>query len=402
VRSLSGVAEDSDKSTRALALEQIISDAIVKPDKGAFLNDLLDLPQPPEITSIYDAMDAQARREGKRTALVELVSELAARNAIFIVVEDLHWADSITLDYLACLANTVAECPALMVFTSRAEGDPIDTNWRALAGQPPIVTWDLSPLRNNESAELVSVLLDVSESLAQRCIERAAGNPLFLEQLLLSIKNDAIESVPGSIKSLMLSRMDNLPEEDKHALQTASVLGQRFDPGCLCFMINDRAFNYQNLIDHHLLRPEGTQYLFAHALIREAAYTSLIKRQRLDLHRKAAQWYAQRDPGLYAEHLDYAEDPGASSAYLAAARDQARHYRLERALQLIKRGLKIPPETEQFDLHHLQGGVARFDRLISGINRRLSQSGAIDRRQHNALPRIARAGSGPGHYRGGN
>ncbi len=49
----------------------------------------------------------------------------------------------ITLDYLAWLANAVADCPALMVFTSRAEGDPIDTNWRARAGEAPIVTWDL-------------------------------------------------------------------------------------------------------------------------------------------------------------------------------------------------------------------------------------------------------------------
>ena len=149
--------------------------------------------------------------------------------------------------------------------------------------------------------------------------------------------------------------MDNLSREDKRALQTASVLGQRFDPGCLCFMIDDQTYNYQNLIDHHLLRPEGTQYLFAHALIREGAYTSLIKRQRLELHRKAAEWYAQRDLGLYAEHLDHAEDPGASIAYLDAASEQAEHYRLEKALQLIKRGLEIAAKTEQFELHYLQG-----------------------------------------------
>jgi predicted ATPase len=114
--------------------------------------------------------------------------------------------------------------------------------------------------------------LRTNESLAQRCIERAVGNPLFLEQLLLSVRNGASETIPDSIKSLLLSRMDNLPDEDGRALQTASVLGQRFDPGCLCFMIDDQTYNYQKLIDHHLLRPEGTQYLFAHALIREGAY----------------------------------------------------------------------------------------------------------------------------------
>ena len=355
VRSLFDVSEDSDRREREKALEQTINDDTVNSSNAVFLNDLLDLPQSPEIKSIYDAMDAQARNEGKRKALVELVSGLATDNAIFIVVEDLHWADQITLDYLAWLANAVADCPALMVFTSRAEGDPIDTNWRARAGEAPIVTWDLRPLRNNESAELVSVFLDANESLAQRCIERAAGNPLFLEQLLLSVRNGASETIPDSIKSLVLSRMDNLPEKDKRALQTASVLGQRFDPGCLGFMIDDQTYNYQNLIDHHLLRPEGTQYLFAHALIREGVYTALIKRQRLELHRKAAEWYAQRDLGLYAEHLDHAEDPGAAIAYLGAASGQAEHHRLDKALQLIKRGQEIAVEAEQFELHYLQG-----------------------------------------------
>jgi tetratricopeptide (TPR) repeat protein len=281
------------------------------------------------------------------------------------VVEDLHWADSITLDYLAGLAAAVAECPALMVLTSRGEGDPLDTTWRARAGEAPIVTWDLSPLRKEEAIMLVSSFIDASDSLAVRCIERAAGNPLFLEQLLLSVEKGVSENVPDSIKSLVLSRMDQLSKEDKRALQAASVLGQRFDLDGLRYLMDQPAYQCGELVERHLVRPEGSFLLFAHALIQEGAYASLLKRQRTLLHLRAARWYSGRDSLLYAEHLDQAGDAGASKAYLDAATEQAKLYRPERALQLIRRGMEIAANDERFELRYLEGELLRTLGLTS-------------------------------------
>ncbi len=79
-------------------------------------------------------------------------------------------------------------------------------------------------------------------------------------------------------------------------------------------------------------------YLFAHALIRDAVYDSLLRSRRRELHRRAGGWFEARDPVLHAEHLDRAEDPGAAGAYLVAARAQSAGYRYEAALRLVRRG----------------------------------------------------------------
>ena len=360
VRSLLGITPGGDKRERESALESAIRKGITSAEQRVFFYDLLDLTQPLEFRTLYDAMDADARKAGKRTAVVELLTRLAARQSVFIVVEDMHWADSITLDYLAILAAAVAECQALMVLTSRTEGDPIDTTWRARAGESPIVTWDLGPLREEESLKMVSAFIDASDPLAKRCIKRAAGNPLFLEQLLLNVEKGGSEDVPDSIKSLVLTRIDQLPGEDKRALQAAAVLGQRFELYCLRYLIDEPAYECGGLIEHHLVRPEGPLYLFAHALIQEGIYSSLIKRQRNGLHRQAAEWYRERDKILHAEHLDHAGDAGAPDAYLNAAREQSESYRPERALELIRRGLKIAPDSGHFALNCLEGDLLRF------------------------------------------
>ena len=360
VRSLLGIAQSSNKAERKAALEQAENSGVANPDGRVFLNDLLDLKQPLELRTLYDAMDPQARKEGKRAAIIQLMKNLAQTNPVFIVVEDLHWADDITLNYLARLTGAVAECPALMAFTSRVEGYPLDSTWRAVAAEAPIVTWDLSPLRTEEAAKLVSDFIDASDSLAKRCIERAAGNPLFLKQLLLSVEKGSADSVPDSIKSLVLSRMDQLSNPDKLALQAASVLGQRFELEALRFLVEANSYECLELVERHLLRPEGSLYLFAHALIQEGAYSSLLKQQRIEWHQRAAAWYRQRDLVLHAEHLDYAGDAAAPGAYCAAAREQFARYRPERALQLVRAGLKIASAADGFDLECLEGELLRI------------------------------------------
>ena len=359
VRSLLGITQGSGKREREAVLEKAETEGFVKQDNRVFLNDLLDLAQPSELRILYDVMEQQTRKEGKLASVVELLTKLASRKPVLIVIEDLHWADNITLDYLARLATAVADCPALMVLTSRAEGDPLDKTWRAQISESPIVTWDLSPLRKEESLKLATAFIDASDSLAKRCIERAAGNPLFLEQLLLGVEKGSSESVPDSIKSLVLARMDHLPVQDKQALRAAAVLGQRFELEGLRYLIDTPDYGCLDLVEHHLLRPEGVFYLFTHALIQEGAYSSLLKRQRCELHLRAADWFAGRDSVLHAEHLDRAGDAKAADAYLHAALEQSSQYRPERALELVRRGLEIAQNSGHFELSCLEGQLLR-------------------------------------------
>jgi tetratricopeptide (TPR) repeat protein len=112
------------------------------------------------------------------------------------------------------------------------------------------------------------------------------------------------------------------------------------------------------LVEHLLVRPIDDEFLFAHALIRDAVYDTLLGARRRELHRRAAEWFATRDLVLSAEHLDRAEDPGASHAYLAAAREQAREYRYDRARALTERGLALADDPPaRFALTCLHGEI---------------------------------------------
>ncbi|MCH8926628.1 MAG: AAA family ATPase [Proteobacteria bacterium] len=348
VRSLLGLASGGDKAARAQAVDGALAAGWVEADRRVFLNDLLDLAQPTELRSLYDAMDNAARNRGKQEVVAGLIQGASGREPVLLMVEDVHWAAPLTLAHLARMTAAVRDCSAVVVMTTRIEGDPLDGAWRSTTGGSPLLTIDLGPLREAEALELASGLIEVSDRVARDCIARAEGNPLFLEQLLHNAEEGALTEVPGSIQSLVLARMDRLEPRDKQALQAASVIGQRFAPDALRALLEDTAYDCKALVAHYLVRPEGDGYLFAHALIQEGVYSSLLQARKRELHRRAADWFADHDPLLYAEHLDRAEDPEAPVAYLEAAEAQAAGYRYERALGLIARGLEIaanPPPS---------------------------------------------------------
>jgi tetratricopeptide (TPR) repeat protein len=303
-------------------------------------------------------MDNATRNRGKRATAASLVEAFSKHQAMLLVVEDVHWADRPTLEHLATLTETVAGCPTLLVMTSRIEGDPLDLAWRSSTAARPLMTIDLGPLRPQEATALAGAYLDATADFAQRCVERAAGNPLFLEQLLRHAEQSSAASVPGSVQSLVQARIDQLDARDKQALQAASVFGQRFALEALRHLTDVPDYSCATLVRRFLIRPVGDDFLFAHALIRDAVYDSLLRARRRELHLHAAAWFADRDLVLHAEHLDRAEDPTAPEAYLAAARAEAAGYHYERALALTDRGLAIAIDpARRFALTCFQGEI---------------------------------------------
>jgi predicted ATPase len=254
---------------------------------------------------------------------------------MLLVVEDLHWAEPNTLENLAAVAETAGTCPLILAMTSRIEGDPLDEAWRVRV-RAGITAIDLGPLRPAEASEFAQRLQIANDALLQRCIDRSEGNPLFLEQLLRHSEEGA-EDVPASVQSLVLARMDRLDPGDKTALQAASIAGQRFSLDLVRALIGNPGFLPSSLLRHQMIRPDGAELLFAHALVRDGVYSSITHERRRMLHRAAAQWYAQRDAVLHAEHLERANDPGAAQAYGAAARAQGLDYHYDRALALAHR-----------------------------------------------------------------
>jgi class 3 adenylate cyclase/tetratricopeptide (TPR) repeat protein len=360
VQSLLAVPAGSDKAIRQAAADAAIAKGLLAPERRMFLNDLLNLPQTLEDHAIYDAMTNAIRNEGKRTTLAELLRAASAEQPLAVIVEDIHWADPLSLAHLARMAATVADYPGLLVMTSRVEGYPLDQAWRSTTGGCPFMTLDLGPLRREDSIKLASGFFDTTNQLALNCVQRAEGNPLFLEQLLRNLEEHGEGEVPASIRSLVLARIDRLPPADKQALQAASVFGQRFALEALRHLIADPAYDCRGLIQRSLVRPDGDDYLFDHALVQEGVYGSLLRNRRVELHREAADFYGDGAPILRAEHLDRADDPRAAGAYLEAARTQAATLHFETALRLAGRGIELadgPDITCQ--LERLRGDALR-------------------------------------------
>jgi len=360
IRSLLGLPSGSGKEARQAAADAAMADGFLQPDQRVFLNDLLDLSQPIAMRALYDAMDDPTRMRGKQTVVAALIRDAGRRQPVLLTIEDIHWADAPTLAYLVGIAPAVRGCPAILIMTSRIDGDPIDRGWRAAAQEAPLITIDLGPLRAEDALALATSILAGNTGLAERYVARAAGNPLFLEQLLRHDEEVTESGVPSTIQRLVQARVDQLEATDKAAIQAASVLGQRFRHEDLSHVLGRPEYTPERLVAHLLIRPEGEGFLFAHALIRDAVYATILKLRRRELHRRAAEWFAERDPVLHAEHLDRADDQAAACAYLSAARSQAAAYRYETALRLVERGLALASDrADRFVLECFHGDILR-------------------------------------------
>jgi predicted ATPase len=128
-------------------------------------------------------MDTAARAHGKERVVAALAKASADDRPLLVTIEDVHWADPETLSLLAAITRATAKSRTMLVMTTRIEGDPLDAHWRSIAGGGTLITVDLSPLSPADARSIARRFIDVA-AFADQCVERAGGNPLFLEQLL--------------------------------------------------------------------------------------------------------------------------------------------------------------------------------------------------------------------------
>ena len=227
VASLLGLPPTSPPEERERALDATIASGTLAADRRPFLADLLDLPLPDAGSEMYQAMDNAARQRGRGDVVVRLVDAASRVSPVLVTIEDLHWADRVTLDYIAALAHAIARTRVVVALTTRPDGDPLDGGWRSSLQRCPLLTLDLAPLSDEDAERLAAGVFATSARVAHKCVERAGGNPLFLEQLLRAAEEHE-DRLPASLQSLVLARVDRLPEHDRAALRAAAVIGQRF------------------------------------------------------------------------------------------------------------------------------------------------------------------------------
>ncbi|MEE9424169.1 MAG: BTAD domain-containing putative transcriptional regulator, partial [Methylococcales bacterium] len=343
-RSLLQLPPASEPAQIKTCAAKIIAEKILSNEQINFLFDLLNVPDLILNPEIHQAMENEARQSGKQEVITTLVQRLSEHQPLLIIMEDIHWAESTLLNQLGQLAADIKDFPIIFVFSTRFEGEPLDPVWRSQIQSTPLLTLDLSPLRQNEAEQLVKQTLDLVADKTAELIQRSGCNPLFLEQLLFCVEQ-AVDVIPDSVQSIIAAKLDTLNSFDKRAVFVASILGQRFSLEPLKYILDNPNYDCSELLARGLIKPDGSQFLFHHALVLDGIYTIQLPSQRRSLHLLAADWYSDKDLLLYAEHLDKSESELAANAYLNAAEHLMKLYQYDRAEKMLSRGFGIADKT---------------------------------------------------------
>ena len=271
------------------------------------------------IAAAIGSTDAAGSKEETFWAARKLFEALARAQPLVIVLDDIHWAESTFLDLVEHIVDWSSDAPILLLGLARPELLEERPLWAG--GTPKSISVRIEPLSELESEELMRKLLGeapLPERVRGRIARAAGGNPLFIEQMLAMVSEEGPDSadelpVPSSIQALLAARLDRLDAEERSVLGRAAVVGVEFSRSAIAELTPVAA---RNSIDLHLqasIRRElvvpspsplpGEQGLrFRHLLIREAAYDSVPKQVRAELHERLATWLEKSSEGRMAEY----------------------------------------------------------------------------------------------------
>jgi tetratricopeptide (TPR) repeat protein len=306
--------------------------------------------------------------KANRAALTYLAAVIARRPTV-IVLEDLHWSDTLSLALVENMMTLTESGPLGLLVAMRPYRD--EPSWMihevAARDHPHRYTsLMLEPLGTDDSSGVLDELLGdlpVDSRARQGILERSQGNPLYIEQMGRALKDlDADEfdasRVPSSLSGLLTARLDRLSEEQRYLVQLASVLGSEFDRGMLMALVDSPQVNSQvadllrvGILMENPSRPRDLG--FRHALIQEAAYETILRRTRRRLHRRVADQLitAGGSAAEVARHLMSADEPKEAYPYLVSAGVAAtRAMSLADAIELLQVAIDNTPDDADPEL----------------------------------------------------
>jgi class 3 adenylate cyclase/tetratricopeptide (TPR) repeat protein len=273
---------------------------------------LLQLLGVKEGTESIAQLTPEAVRNRTFDALKQMILKGSQQRPLIVEIEDVHWVDNTSENYLASLVESLAGASILLLTTYRPGYQP---SW---LGKSYATQISLHSLAQRDGLSVVHSVLHgekLPDPMEQMITEKAEGNPFFLEELTRAVvergETEADSEVPDTIQGVLSARIDRLPEEPKRLLQTASVLGREFSPILLKAIWEGSASIDSLLVELKRLEllyertgAEGSLYVFKHALTQDVAYESLLTTRRQTLHAAAGQALET----LYADHLEDAYD----------------------------------------------------------------------------------------------
>jgi len=419
LRAYFGLAEDDDESTRAHKLKVSITQLMPQAADEALplLGNLLSIKFGDELDDRLKSATPEQVRYQTLMRLRDMFETLAKEHPLLLILEDLHWADDLSLDLISLLMDELANTPLMLLCVYRPEKEHrawqlSDQAWRKCVDR--YTELRLNPLSTTESRQLVESLLEIEnlpEGVKEAILTRSEGNPFFIEEVIRSlIEQDMIYyeddhwwakdeiahiSVPDTIQSVVLARIDRLQAEAKYTLQCASVIGRLFRYRLLQHISRQdqdlerylAEFEEKELVFTERTVPE-LEYAFKHAFTQDVAYSTLLLERRKALHcligTAVEEIYTHRLPEQYevlAHHYSEGEDwPKALDYLVKSAQKATAAYAIHDALTYFDRALEacdrlsdVPVGTlmdiytskaqASFATHDMPGMLASYSRL---------------------------------------
>jgi class 3 adenylate cyclase/tetratricopeptide (TPR) repeat protein/ribosomal protein L40E len=336
----------------------------------------------------------------------DLLVKVAELTPLVIVIEDLHWADTTSVELMESLFRLAETHKILFINLFRPgykeTGDCLAESLKA-RNVNYYVEMVLEPLSERTSAALISGMLNISKvqhGIVTSIIERTGGNPFFIEEVVRSLIDEqallpkegkfqltskaATISIPNTIEALLMARIDRLEEQTRDLVKEASVIGRSFFYRILTEVASeiediDARLSYLQEIQllRERMRMDELEYLFNHALVQEVAYASILPLRRKELHLSVARAiekiFDERLHEFYgmlayhysrAESLEKAEEcliKAGEEALKSSASNEALHYYQE-ALRIYRRLRGDSADPEKVAMIEKNIGLALFNR----------------------------------------
>ena len=395
-----GFASHDDPADRLAKLEALLAQGAERLDEAApLVGALLGVPTDER----YPALNLSPQRQKQRTfeVLIEQLAGLARERPVLQLYEDLHWADPSTLELLDMVVERARVLPVLVVITHRPQ---FSLPW---SGQSHVTALPLNRLGRRQGAAMalrVTCGKALPAEILDQILERTDGVPLFLEELTMTMLESGLMTdagdryeltgplpplaIPANLHDSLMARLDRLAPV-KELAQIGAVIGREFSHELLAAVADRPQEQLESGLDQLVASelvfrrgsPPDATYSFKHALVKDAAYQSLLKSKRQQLHARVAQVFEDRfpavvetQPELLAYHLTEggldarAADAWARAGRAALGRSAMREAAnsLSRAVSLLQ-GMPSSPERQRLELELLGAlGVALSSALGPG------------------------------------